>query len=79
LHIAHGIATYIILSGMSVVGASVQRPNYVIMCLLASNTSGGITIYIERSVTPTPMQPMLYSRCTMCKEDSMRFDVFPVL
>jgi hypothetical protein len=49
LQIALSIATYIISSAMSVFGASVQRPNLEIMSVLTSNTSGGITTYIECS------------------------------
>ena len=79
LQIVQSIATYIISSGMSVFGASVQRTNLEIMSLLTSNTPGGITTYIERSAMPTPRQPMPNSRHAMFTEDSMCFDIFPVL
>jgi len=75
---ALSIATYIISSGMSVFGASVQRTNLEIMSLLTSNTPGGITTYIERSAMPTPRQPMPNSRRAMFTEDSTCFDIFPV-
>jgi len=47
LQIALSKATYIISSGMSVFGATVQRTKLDIMSLLSSNTLGGITTYIE--------------------------------
>jgi len=78
LQIALSIATYIISSGMSVFGASVQRTNLEIMSLLTSNTPGGITTYIERSAMPTPRQPMPTSRGAIFTEDSTCFDIFPV-
>jgi hypothetical protein len=77
LQIALSIATYIISSGMSVFGASVQRTNMEIMFLLTSNTPGGMTTYIEHSAMPTPRQPMLNSRRAMATEDSTGFDIFP--
>jgi hypothetical protein len=48
----------IFLSGMLVFGASVQRTNLEIMYIMISNTPGGITTDIERSVVPTRRQPM---------------------
>jgi len=68
LQIALSIATYIISSGMSDFGGSVQRTNLEIMSLLTSNTPGWITTYIERSAMPTPGQPMLNSRRTLFTE-----------
>jgi hypothetical protein len=79
LQISQSIATYIISSGMSVFGASVQRTNLEIICILTSNTPGGITTYIERSAMPTPRQPMPISRRAMFTKDSTGFDTFPVL
>jgi len=79
LQIAQSIVTYIITSDMSVFGASVQRTNLEIMCILTSNTPGGITTYIERSAMPTPRQPMPNCRRAMFTEDSTCFDTFPVL
>jgi hypothetical protein len=73
------IATYIISSRMSVFGESVQRMNLEIMSLLTSNTLSRITNYIERSVMPTPWQPMLNYRPGMLTEDSTCFDIFPGL
>ena len=73
------IATYIILSGMSVYGVSVQRTNLEIMSLLKSNTPGGITTYTERSAMPTPRQPMPKSLRAMFTGDSTYYDIFPVL
>ena len=46
MQIAQSIATDIISSGMSVLGASVQRTNLDIMWLLTSNTAG----YCEQRV-----------------------------
>jgi hypothetical protein len=43
LQIAQGIVTNIISSYMSVIGVCVQRMNLEIMCILTSNTPGGIT------------------------------------
>jgi hypothetical protein len=65
LQIALSIVTYIILSGMSVLGASVQTTNLEIMFLQTSNTTAGITTYIELSAMPTPRQPMPNSRRAM--------------
>jgi len=79
LQIALSIVTYIISSGMSVVGASVQRTNLEIMSLLTSNTPGGITTYIERSAISKPRQPMRNCRRAMSTEDSSCFDIFPGL
>jgi len=79
LQIALSIATYIILSGRSVLGASVQRMNLEIMSLLTSNTQGRMTTYIEHSATPRRRQPMLNSRCAVFMKDSTCFDIFPVL
>jgi len=79
LRIAQSIATYIISSGKSVFGASVQRTNFDIMCLLTSNTLGGITTYIECSPMKIPREPMPNSRGAMFTEDSTYFNIFPVL
>jgi len=79
LQIVQSIATYIISSGMSALGASVQRPNLEIICILTRNTAGGITTYIERSAMPTPRQRMPNSGRAMFTEDSTCFDIFPVL
>jgi len=49
LHIALSIVTYIISSGMSLFGLSVQRTNKETMPFLISNTAGGITTQIECS------------------------------
>jgi len=49
------------------------------MFILTSNTPGGITTYIECSAMPTRRQWMPNSRRAMFTEDSMCFDVFPVL
>jgi len=73
LQIAHSIVTNIISRGMSVFGASVQRMNLEIMCLLTSNTPGGITTYIEWSAIPTPREPMPNSRHAMFTEYSTYF------
>jgi len=78
MQIAQSIATYIISSGVSVFGASVQRMNVQIISLLTSNIAGGITTYIEFSAMPTPWQPMPNSRHAMLTEDSTCFDIFPV-
>jgi len=78
LQIALSIATYIISSGMSVLGGSVQGTNLEMMSILTSNTHNGITTYVERSAMPTPKQPMPTSRCAMFTEDSTCFDIFPV-
>jgi hypothetical protein len=72
-------ATYIILTGMSVVGASVQWMNLEIVSLMTSNTPSGITLYIERLAIPTPRQPMPNSCRTIFTEDSTCFVIFPVL
>jgi len=79
LQIAQSMATYIISSGMSVLGASIQTTNLEIMCILTSNTPSGITTYIEHSAMPTPRQLMRNSRRAMFTEDSTCFDIFPVL
>jgi hypothetical protein len=79
LQIAESVATYIILSDMSVFVASVQRTNLEIMCILTSNTPGGIKTYIEGSAMPIPRKPMPNSRCTMFTKESTCFDTFPVL
>jgi len=71
--------TYIILSDMSAFGVSVQRTNWEIMTLLTSNTTGGITTYIERSAMPTARLAMPNSRHAMFTEDSTCFNIFPVL
>jgi len=78
LQIAQSIATYIISSGMSVVGTSVQRTNFEIMSLLTSNTPGGITTFLEPTAMPTPRQPMPNSHHAVSTEDSPCFDLFPV-
>ena len=78
LPIALSKATYIILSSMSVFGASVRRTNLKIMSHLTSNTAGGITTYIERSAKPTRRQPMPDSGRARSTEDSVCFDIFPV-
>ena len=78
LQIALSIATYIILSGMSAFGASVQRTNLEMMSLWTSNTPSGIMTCIERSVMPTPRQPMPKSCCAMFTKDSKCFDISPV-
>jgi len=73
------MVTYIITSGISVVGASVQWTNLKIIFLLKSNTPSGITTYIELSVMPTPRQPMWNSCYAIFTEDSTCFSIFPVL
>jgi len=78
MQIALSIVTYIISSGMSLFGASVQRTNVEIMSLRTSNTPSGITTYTECSAMPTPRQPMLNSHRTMLTNDSMCFDIFPL-
>ena len=70
LQITLSIATYIISSGMSVIGASVQRTNLEIISFLTYNTPGGITTYVEQSTMPTPRRPMPNSDCAMFTEDS---------
>ena len=79
LQIALSIATCISSSGMSVSGTSVQGTNLEIMCILTSNTPGGITTYRECSAMPTPRQPKPNSRRSMLTEDPTGFDTFPVL
>jgi hypothetical protein len=54
LEIAQSKVSYIISSGMSDFGKSVQRTNLQTMSLVTSNTPGGITTSIERSAMPTP-------------------------
>jgi hypothetical protein len=78
LNIAQSIATYIISSGISDSGASVQRIHLEIMSVLTSNTHGGITIYLEHTAMPTIMQLMPNSRCAMLTMYSTCFDLFPV-
>jgi len=78
LQIALRIATYIITSGISVFGASVERTNLEIMSLLTSNIPGGITTHIAPSAMPTPRQLVWNSRRAMFTEDSAFFDIFPV-
>jgi len=79
LQMALSPVTYIISSGMSVFGASVQRMNLEMISLLTSNTHGGITTYTECSAMPTPRQPMPNSHRTRFTVDSTYFDMFPVL
>jgi len=79
LQIAQSIATYIISSGMSVYGVSVQRTNLEIMSHLTSHTPSRITTYIERSAMPTLRQLMPNSCRAMFTEDSTCFNIFPVL
>jgi len=79
LQIAQSIATCIISSGMSVFGARVQRTKLEIMCILTSNTPGGITTYIERSAIPTPRQRMPNSCRAIFSQDSTYFDILPVM
>jgi len=79
LQIAHNIATFIILSSMSIFGASIQRTNLEIMSLRTSNAPGGITTYIECSVMPTPRQPMPNARCATFTEDATCFDIILLL
>ena len=69
LQIAQCIGTYIISSGMSDFGASVQRSNLEIMSLLTSKTPGGITTYIELSAMPTLRQLKPNSSRPMYNED----------
>jgi len=76
---AQRMVTYIILSGMSLFHAGVQRTNLEILWLLTSNTPGGIITYIQHSAMPTPRQPMPNSRPAMFTEDSKCFDIFPML
>jgi hypothetical protein len=79
LQIDQSIATYIFSSGMSVFVVRVDRMNLEILCFPRTNTTGGITTYIERSAMPTPWQPVSNSRHAMFTEDSMGFDTVPVL
>ena len=79
LQIPKSIATNIISCGMSDYGAGVRRTILEIICLLTSDTHGGITTYIERSAIPTPRQPMQDSRRAMFTQDSTCFDIFPGL
>jgi hypothetical protein len=76
LHIAQSIATYIILSEISVFGTSVQRMNFEIIFLLPRNTLGGITTYIECPSMPTPRQPNPNSCHAIFIEDSTCFEIF---
>jgi len=78
MQIPQSIATYIILSSMSVLGASIQMMNLEIMSHLTSNTPGVITTYIERSPIPTPRQPKRNRRCAMFTKDSIGLNIFPV-
>jgi hypothetical protein len=79
LPIALSIATYIILSGMSMFRVTVERTNLEIMSLLTTNIPGGIRIYIVRYAMPRHRQPMPNTRHAMFTENSM-FDVmFPDL
>jgi len=76
LQISLAIATYIILSGMSDVSASVQRTEFEIMSLLTSNPPGVFTTYIEHSAIPTATQWMPNPCHAMFTEDSTCFDIF---
>jgi len=78
LQIALSRATYIILSSMSVSGASVQWMNMGNMSIVPSNTPGGISNYIECIAMPTPRLPMPNSRRAMFTEVSTCFDIFPI-
>jgi len=78
LQISYSIATYIIWSGMSVFGASVHRVNLEIMSPLTSNTPGGITTYVERSLMLKERQLVPNSRHPIFTKDSTCFDIFPV-
>jgi hypothetical protein len=78
LQIDLSIATYIISSGMSVFVSSVQTTYLEIISLLTSNTTGGITIYIEPTAMLTPRQLMLNSRHAMSTHDTTCFDILPV-
>ena len=75
---ALSIATYIISSDMSVLGASIKTTNLEIMSLLTSNTPSGITTYIKCSAMPTPNQPTPNSLRTMFADHSKCFYIFPV-
>jgi hypothetical protein len=79
LQIGLNITTYIILSIMSVFGASVQRPNLVIMSFLTRNTPGRITTYFNRSTMPKPRWPKLITHCAMFTDVSTCLDIFPEL
>jgi len=78
LQIAQSIATYMLLSYMSVFRASIQRMKLEIISLLPSNTAGGITIYIECTAMPIPRQPMLDSRRAMFTHYISYVNVFHV-
>ena len=78
LQIAERIVTYVILSDMSVFGASVQRTNLEIMSFLRCNTPGRFATYIERSPIPPPRQLMPNTGRTVFTKDSTCFNIFPV-
>jgi len=78
MEIAQSIVTYIISSGMSVLGASVSRMNLEIMSLPTSNTPGVIRTYIELLTMRTARRPMLSSRSAMFTEESMCFNILAV-
>jgi len=79
LQIAQSLAIYIILSGMTVFGVSVQRSNLEIMSLLTSNTLGGITTNIEHSAMPTLTQLMPNTCHAMSTKISPQLNIFRVL
>jgi len=74
---AQSIATYMIWSGMSDFGTSVQRKNFEMMSRLTTNTPGVITTYIALSTMPTPRQPIPISCHAMFTDYSICFDIFP--
>jgi len=76
--VALSIATYIISSGMSALGASVQRMNLNIMSHLTSNTPGGISTNKERTVMKTPRQPMLDCHRAPLRKNEICFDMFQI-
>jgi len=77
--IPQSIATYVITSGVSNCGGSVETSNFEIMCILTSNAPGRITTYIEHWAMPTPRQLMPNCPRSMFSKDSMCFEIFPAL
>jgi hypothetical protein len=72
------IGTYIISSGMSVIGASIQRTNLEIIYHVRNNNPSGITTYIEHSAMPTLQQLMLNSCNFIFTMQSMCIAIFLV-
>jgi hypothetical protein len=79
MQIELNIAANIISSNMYGICASIQRTNFQIMSLLTGDTPGRSETNINYSAMLTAMQPMRNSCRAMFTEESICFNIFPIL